>query len=261
MPMPASTSLRTDTRTHTASPDTLHHAALRNSAATSTAEVEVRFLTADDLPALMVLEQAVWQPEQAASAGDLLERIARHPRLSIGAFCRRSGKPLASLFAKPTHGAAIRRARSWHDCVAGGGNAADDALFGISLTSLRPEGVKAIFKFFWPHALKSGWREIYLGSPVPGLRDWVRANPQRPVEDYVFATRNGLPLDPQLRYYFSKGFRRMVRVCPDYFPHADSLNYGVMLGGRIPLSALSPLWRRLPLRWLQQMERRLPVLL
>jgi hypothetical protein len=31
--------------------------------------------------------------------------------------------------------------------------------------------VDALLQFFWPRALRAGWRHIYLGSPVPGLSD------------------------------------------------------------------------------------------
>lgn len=225
--------------------------------------VVVRFLRQSDLPALLELEHAVWESHQAASAGDMSARISRHPQLAIGAFCPRTGRALASLFAKPAHAEAIKRAGSWQECVSGSASAKREptsALFGISLSSSSAEAAKAIFGFFWPHALKNGWREMYLGSPVPGLRDWVRDNPGRHAEDYVFSYRNGQPRDPQLRYYYRKGFRKVITVRRDYFPHAASLNYGVILGGKIPLSALSPLWRLLPLSWLQGMKKWLFVL-
>ena len=39
----------------------------------------------------------------------------------------------------------------------------------------------------------------------------------------------GLPLDPQLRYYHRRGFKDLVAVRPDYFPHAGGTGYGVRL--------------------------------
>lgn len=51
------------------------------------------------------------------------------------------------------------------------------------------------------------------------------------------------PRDPQLKYYFRKGFRQVVSIQEDYFPHAESMNYGVILRGVIPLSKLRPLWK------------------
>jgi hypothetical protein len=218
--------------------------------------MSVRFLELADVPALIRLEHAVWEPHQAASADDISARIAAYPRLSVGAFCNDTGRALASLFAKPAHAPSLRAAASWRECATGpdGENSGrNSALFGISLSSIEPEAGKAIFGFFWPHALKSGWREMYLGSPVPGLRAWLERHPGRSAEEYAHARLNGLPRDPQLRYYFRKGFMRIVAVQPNYFPHAGSLDYGVILGGRIPLSSLSALWRRLPLTWLQAM--------
>jgi hypothetical protein len=245
-----------------------HDADIRPAPARTRAEpvppkVSVRFLRQGDVPALLQLEHAAWEPHQAARAEDLAARIAAYPQLSIGAFCNDTGRVLASLFAKPAHAPALRHAASWHACATGAeGDAAgrSSALFGISLSSVDPRAGKAIFDFFWPHALKSGWREMYLGSPVPGLRAWLERNPGQPAEAYVHARHNGLPLDPQLRYYFRKGFRRIVAVRPGYFPHAGSLDHGVILGGRIPLSSLSALWRRLPLTWLQAMRTWLFVL-
>ena len=73
------------------------------------------------------------------------------------------------------------------------------------------------------------------------------------VERYVRERRGSLPRDPQLRYYHRRGFREIVAVRAGYFPHADSLDYGVVLRGRIPLARLWPLWRWVPLRFLQRM--------
>lgn len=225
--------------------------------------IQVRFLRHDDLQALTELEHAVWAPNQAASTTHMYDRISRYPQLAIGAFCEKTGRALASLFAQPTHPEAIRHAINWQECVHGAQayrGKATSALFGVSLSSIHADAAKAIFEFFWPYALKNGWREMFLGSPVPGLRGWLQENPDKPVEDYVFAKRNGLPCDPQLRYYHRKGFQRIVAVRPDYFPHEASLNYGVILGGQIPLSILSPLWQRMPLSWLQALKKWLFVL-
>lgn len=225
--------------------------------------LSVRFLQPEDLPALMALEKTVWEPHQAANAETLSARISTHPGLSIGAFCASSGRALASLFARPVHVSALRSASTWHECVTAPqveSRPRPRALFGISLSSVEPRAGQAIFDFFWPHALKSGWREMYLGSPVPGLRAWLARHPGRTIDEYVHARSNGLPRDPQLRYYHRKGFRQVVAIREGYFPHADSLDHGVIVGGRIPLSALSALWRLVPLSWLCGMRKWLFIL-
>lgn len=227
--------------------------------AAAAAPITVRELRPADIPALMALEHACWTPEQAAQASDLLDRMRRHPEYCLGAFCPRTGKALASLFMKPSSTHAMSQARTWRDCIEGSAvNTATgpgNALFGISLSSIDPEAVKAIFGYFWPHALKGGWRYIFLGSPIPGLANWLQRHPQGNAQTYVQQRRRGLPLDPQLRYYHGKGFRHIEAVLPNYFPHARSLDHGVLLRGQVPGARWAPLWRRLPLSHIQAMQR------
>lgn len=220
--------------------------------------IEVRLLQARDIPRLLVLEHQKWSDGQAADAQAMAQRIAAHPQLCMGAFCPRTGKALASLFLKPIFAEQLQGARTWADCAQVSRQDRPKPcrdLFGISLSSISPHGVEAIFAFFWPRALKAGWRHIYLGSPVPGLARWRQGEPHAPVESYIHAVRRGMPQDPQLRYYWQKGFRTIVACKAGYFPHAASLDYGVVVRGRIPLSSLAPLWRHVPLAWLRGMER------
>jgi hypothetical protein len=216
-----------------------------------------RFLSHRDLPALLELEHEKWNDLQAASENEIRARIDAHPDLAIGAFCTRSGRLLASLFMRPVADDFHRHARTWNDCVRAPLAHTSSTLFGISLTSRNQEGVFALLKFFWPLALKHGWRHIYLGSPVPGLRDWRRVNPHRPIDDYVGARRGSVPLDPQLRYYRSRGFTKIVSIKPNYFPHERSLDYGVILRGAVPLSTFAPLWAALPVPFLQRVTQAL----
>jgi hypothetical protein len=218
-----------------------------------------RFLRPDDIPALLRLEHRQWTEGQAADAAELLRRIEAYPSLCVGAFCSTTGEALASLFMKPARREQIAQARSWKDCARGIDADVDAprtrSLFGISLTSVDPKAAWSLIGFFWPCALKQGWRDIYLGSPIPGLKRALQWEHQLAVEHYARARRGGLPQDPQLRYYHRRGFREIVAVRPGYFPHEASLDYGVVLRGRIPLARLWPLWRRLPLPLLQRMSR------
>ncbi|TAM92150.1 hypothetical protein EPN42_01675 [bacterium] len=198
---------------------------------------------------------------QAACQKQLRARIEAHPDLAVGAFCARSGRLLASLFMRPVADDFFRRVRTWQDCTLQPTPRRSATLFGVSLTSRDQAGVDALLKFFWPYALKRGWRHIYLGSPVPGLRNWLAEHPEGRVEDYVHGTRAGLPLDPQLRYYRSRGFSKIVAVKANYFPHERSLDYGVLLRGTIPLSGFSPLWSAMPLHSLRRVTKPLAGLL
>lgn len=219
---------------------------------------EARFLVPDDIPALLALEHEKWNGHQAASAAVLAERIAARPGLCVGAFRRETGALLASLFMQPVAPDFWRHSASWQDCTSRPAPDATASLFGISLSSREPAAVDALMAFFWPYALKGGWREIFLGSPIPGLRDWLIRHPgvHHRVADYVHMRRGGLPLDPQLRYYHARGFRQIVCVQPGYFPHAPSLDHGVILRGTVPLSLLYPMWRALPLAHVQRVTRR-----
>lgn len=221
-------------------------------------EIEVRFLSPADIPSVLELEQRKWEGDQRADASMLASRIASFPALSIGAFCTRTGTALASLFMKPARHEIIRKCPTWEDCARkyhGDESAKTGVLFGISLSSVDPKAAEAIFEFFWPHALKAGWSDVYLGSPIPGLRNWISKNPDSPVTQYVRSEHKGLPLDPQLRYYFKRGFRKIVAINDNYFPHAPSLDFGVLILGKVPLSGLSFVWKRVPLPWLQRMKK------
>lgn len=220
-----------------------------------------RFLVTDDIPALLDLENEKWTEDQAATATELQQRITAFPNLSLGSFCPRSGRLMASLFMKPVPDDFARRVDCWQSALSLRIPLRSHSLFGISLSSRAPEGVDALLEFFWPISLHVGWRHIYLGSPVPGLSSWLSRHPSQDVADYVHARRGGLPLDPQLRYYHGRGFTRIVAVKPSYFPHDRSLNYGVLLRGTIPLSAIAPLWRQIPLAATQSLTGRLTALL
>ncbi|MET0209064.1 MAG: hypothetical protein ABW220_08470 [Burkholderiaceae bacterium] len=213
-----------------------------------------RFLCHEDIPALLRLESSQWDPHQSADASTLRERIEQHPGLCVGAFGARSGAALASLFMRPPTHERATRARRWADSARGAAPCPQgrraDALFGISLTSIEPAAVTALMRFFWPHALKGGWRRIYLGSPMPGLDRALERDPGLDVDRYARTRRGALPLDPQLRYYHRHGFTRLVAVQADYFPHAASRDHGALLCGKVPLSEGAALWRVLPLRWL-----------
>lgn len=229
--------------------------------------LQTRFLQLSDIPALLALEHQKWEPGQAARADEMIERIKQFPHLSLGTFDVSTGAAMASLFMKPTSLEVLMQSANWHECADSQPVDNAKALFGISFSSTRPEAGDALFEFFWPHALKAGWRHIYLGSPVPGFKKWLASNPGGSVYRYVHSTcnirspRSPLPRDPQLRYYSKRGFRQIVYIRPNYFPHEASQDYGVLIRGTVPLSLAAPLWKRLPVSWLQALKKSLFLLL
>ena len=216
--------------------------------------LQTRYLVLTDVPALLALEHDKWEPNQAASEAMLRQRIAAHPHLCIGTFCPRTGKALASLFMRPINPAIFTGPTRWELTA---NLSADNvlhrqthSLFGISLSSNHAAATDAIFRFFYPRALKAGWRDVYLGSPMPGFRRARELEPELSAWEYVHRKKKfhaGEPADPQLSYYYGKGFRQIVSIQQDYFPHAPSLDFGVILRRGIPLSQPAKLWQRTPL--------------
>jgi hypothetical protein len=194
-----------------------------------------RFLSVNDVPELLRLESLQWDDVQAADAASLRSRLTAHPELCVGTFCETTGEALASLFLKPIAPEHITRIRRWTDCVEPDLSpcAANStrSLFGISLTSVDKHAINVLGAFFWPHALSQGWHEVYLGSPMPGLRQALHQETMLSAGSYAHAKRGSVPRDVQLRYYHQKGLLDIVAVLPDYFPHEASLNYGVLLRG------------------------------
>ena len=135
--------------------------------------LQTRYLETGDIPALMELEHSKWEPGQAADSTILLKRIQAYPELCIGTFCPRTGKALASLFMRPIDPAMFTAPTRWDVAadveISRPGDGDSRSLFGISMSSNNAEAVKEIFRFLYPRALKAGWRDVYLGSPIPGF--------------------------------------------------------------------------------------------
>ncbi len=220
-----------------------------------------RYLDTKDIPALLDLEQSKWDAHQAADATTLRHRINVFPELCIGTFCERTGKAVASLFMRPINPAVFIAPTRW-DITANlphktGSLEQSRSLFGISLSSNNAEAVNEIFRFFYPRALKAGWRDIYLGSPIPGFQNAWQKNSELTAWEYVHRKKKTCgkePCDAQLGYYYKKGFRRIVSIQANYFPHDPSMNYGVILHGVIPFSAPKKLWRRMPFSVIQSLS-------
>ena len=224
-----------------------------------------RFLRTDDIPALLALERRQWTAEQAAGEEDFRARIEAHPELCGGAFCTRTGELLGSVFAKPTQDAEWTDPGSWEQSARLEGQSGTNlsrqrtrCIFGISLTSIDPGAAIQLLAFYYLYLLKRGYREIFLGSPMPGLKRHLERHPGACVEAYARATRSGLPVDPQLRYYHGKGWREIVAVRQNYFPHEASCDYGAILKARVPFRRLAVLFRLVPVPVLRMISSLAP---
>ncbi len=218
--------------------------------------IDIRHLTLPDLGRLMILEKKQWDQDQLPTEKQLAQRIICHPELCFGAFCIKSDDALASLFLKPVNSQKFAGPITWQDCARVESVASKKpsfkTLFGISFTSIDPLAADLIFAHGYGYLLKRGCHSIVLGSPIPGYKKAYEKDGIG-VEEYVnrkHPFRSTLPYDPQLRYYHSRGFRHIISIQKDYFPHEPSCNYGVIIEGRVPLRKLSFLWRLLPESWI-----------
>ncbi|MGW6725665.1 hypothetical protein ACWF9G_07150 [Nocardia sp. NPDC055029] len=178
------------------------------------------------------MERTKWDHEQAATAEELFARIDQLPEHAAGAFSQDGDRLLASMFARPVTKETIREAENWRACAYAPlpPHGSTDCLFGVSLTSTSSAAAGALFRSFLPQLAELGYRNLYGGSTVPGLREWIKANPEGSPLSYVRATNDdGAPIDRQLRYYYLNGFTTIVSVKPNYFPHPQSLDYGVVI--------------------------------
>lgn len=222
---------------------------------------KTRYLEIKDVTALLDLEKSKWDSHQAADSATLLQRINAYPELCIGTFCVHTGKAVASLFMRPINPAVFIAPTQWEIAAnlshKTGVPVESRSLFGISLSSNSAAAVNEIFRFFYPRALKAGWRDIYLGSPIPGYQNACQKNPELTAWEYVHKKKKTCsrePFDAQLAYYYKKGFRRIVSIQANYFPHDQSLNYGVILHGVIPFSAPKKLWQSIPFPVIKSMS-------
>ncbi|MES2948773.1 MAG: hypothetical protein V4858_09550 [Pseudomonadota bacterium] len=222
-----------------------------------------RDLRIGDIPALVDLERRQWTEEQQATAIDFRARIAAYPDLCIGAFCTQTGELLASSFCKPTSEAEWVNPGDWQKSAHLDGKVLKDkyasrCLFGISLTSVDAGAALQLIAFNYLYALKCGNRAMFLGSPMPGYKRYLQRKPGASVEAYARATRAGLPVDPQLRYYHGKGFCEIVTVRENYFPHQASCDYGAILKAKVPYPWLTPLFRLTPVSVLRSLAALAP---
>lgn len=85
----------------------------------------------------------------------------------------------------------------------------------------------------WAEMILTNKLGVFMGSRMPGYRNYKKHNPEITAEEYVKLKRNGKTRDPELRMYEKDGFC-IVKVLPNYFPDPQSENYGVLLYRKNP---------------------------
>ncbi|MBD3300738.1 MAG: GNAT family N-acetyltransferase [Candidatus Moranbacteria bacterium] len=111
-------------------------------------------------------------------------------------------------------------------------------IYGINL-SIHPEFRNRGYGTFlmlqvWKNMIKNNKKGVYLGSRMPGYKDYLENKKKVTPEEYVKIKRPDNKLyDKELRLYRSEGFK-IVKVIDNYFPDPESLNYGVLIYRKNP---------------------------
>jgi len=217
-------------------------------------KITVRHVVPSDVPTLVELDHRVWKTkEQQADSYTFIERIKNCGDTCWAVFIGKAA--IASLYIMGVTHKQVMKSNSW-DQITDKGTARSSIpysqeWFGIGLAATqnakKADAVEKLMTEAAIEALRLGIRYVYLGSPIPGLRKWLKKNRDKGINEYVYAKKvDNLPLDPQLRYYYKEGFRKIVQIKQNYFPHEKSLDYGVILRLENPFWRMKIAFRLLP---------------
>jgi hypothetical protein len=202
------------------------------------------------------LDVEVW--ESAAATTEMFEeRLANAPRCTFIAEANGGVCGSTSFCLLDYEGFEAAGHTTWYDLTGDGTASTHDTsgkdLFGINLvvskrapkdtsTALLLEVVRA--------GVKAGVRRGLLGARLPGYH---KIADQMSIDDYAWAKRDdGLPLDPQIRFYRRMGLRP-IRLVKDYFVDPESLDYGMIVEMK------NPFFRPAPVRAFGRMLASLPI--
>lgn len=207
-------------------------------------DLSVRGLVESDIPELLRLEKEKWGLH-GATHEMLVSRLAVLEGYSWGAF--RDDMLVSSLFCMRRNEIGILGAKTWAEACDNGlacsHDVSQNTVFGISLSGSDLKGTRAILERLALELKFDGVRAVYLGTPLPGLGDWLDANPDGDPASYTAMTKlfpdgRRLPVDPQLSYYYQLGFRTVVAVRSHYFPHERSRDWAAVIRHAVDLGGL-----------------------
>lgn len=224
-------------------------------------KARLRIATEEDVPALVALEREVWSGA-AASDSQLRQRIRNVPRGNIvalaadGRICGYTSFCLLDYASYETLGHC-----SWDD-LSGHGTASTHVrgapdVFGINLAvaGWAPRGASIqLLGEVGREGLRMRGRRAILGARMPGFHKYTG---RMTAQEYWKAERRpGVPLDPELRFYYKFGMRP-IRLVEEYFEDPESLNWGVIVERKVPwlASAMGPVIAALPIDIVAVLER------
>lgn len=215
----------------------------------------IRQAVPSDLDAVAQLESEVWGAG-GASRETLARRFENCPEGNILAVLPDDTICGYTAFCYIDYAAYEASGRcTWYD-LCGDGTASTNVfgapdLFGINL-GCAPGAPKGASQSLLVEVVKSGIRRRVkrgvLGARMPRYH---RFNHRMSAAEYAAAEkRPGVPLDPELRYYYEFGMRP-TRLVENYFEDPESLNWGVIVEMPLPgwVRLLGPSLLLLPLDW------------
>jgi hypothetical protein len=198
-----------------------------------------RFANQQDVAELAAVEREAWG-DGAATEQQLSARILNVPKGNIVAVAPDGRLCGLTSFCFIDYDDYERRcACSWND-LSGFGTASTNVhgapdLFGINLGVARWAPRDTSIQLLGEvvrEGVRLGARRGILGARMPGFHK--HADKMTAEEYFVAERRPGVPLDPELHYYYKFGMRP-VKLVEDYFEDPDSLNWGVLVQMLVPL--------------------------
>lgn len=187
-----------------------------------------------DLAELVELEKKVWK-ENAAGEDKILSRLLSFPEGNIVALYQE--KIVGYVSFEYVDNLAKKDKFTWSDVTDNGyiknsHRATGKYVYGLNLSvhhSMNGQNLgTALVLQVWADMIKKNKRGTFVGSRLPGFRNYKKHHPETTAEAYVALKRNGKPRDYELKLYQQEGLR-IIKVLPNYFPDPPSLDYGVLV--------------------------------
>lgn len=195
--------------------------------------------TLADITELVELEQNVWA-DNGANALKLKSRIEIFPAGNIIALYEAR---IVGYLSFEYVGNVVNLAHFSWDSITDNGTIVrshkpyEKYMYGISLSVHKTmSGQQLGFGLTlqaWISMILNNKKGIFIGSRMPGYRNYKKYHPEIIPEEYIKLKRHGKLRDPELRMYEKDGVCS-VKVLPEYFPDPPSENYGVLLYRKNP---------------------------
>lgn len=193
----------------------------------------------DDVAKIEQLEKDVWG-ENGADAGKIISRIKTFPKGNV--IAELGNDVVGYLSFEYVDDVTSASNFTWADITDDGkiinSHRSDGEYFyGINLSAHHLVQGKnlstALVLRGWANMILDNKKGAFVGSRIPGFKNYKKAHPEVTAEEYIKIRRRGKLRDSELRLYEQEGLLP-VKILTNYFPDADSLNFGVLVYRKNP---------------------------